>query len=556
MADDNFRSYRNRDPLARTEAERIASEAGDPLAELARLIGQTDPYAEGGRTDAYSQARLGDEAEADRNWAADEGYAEQHDHAEDRYAPPPPPPPPSASYPSYAPEQPGYENERTTDGRYFSGPAAKFNGFRDDGDRDYRSEQMPAPRSQELPAYAGAMADEEYEAHEGDSSQTYAAEDYYDEPARPRRRPGVVVAMAVFALVVVGAAGAFGYRAMFGGLALPALPPIIKAAIGPNRIMPSYANSHASNPGQPVVASAGTEHLVSREEQPVNVQSQNTLPHVVSTVPIVSGQNSAPAGAAAPATPAAPASSSPWPNPPPPSSPWPNPPAAASIPNKVSPAPPTAQTAPQSAAPAAAASTEPKRVHTVVIRTDQPGAADAAPVSPQPQRAAAPPPPPPSPRTAARPASTTPKSSAKASTRSAKSNVPLSIVPGAQGEAAVRRASAAPAVAAYARAPAAPMMVANAGPVTGMAVGSSSRSYAVQVTSRRSEAEAQAAFRQLRAKYPNQLGGREPIIRRADLGARGTYYRALVGPFAKVEEAAGMCSRLKAAGGNCLVQRN
>lgn len=80
--------------------------------------------------------------------------------------------------------------------------------------------------------------------------------------------------------------------------------------------------------------------------------------------------------------------------------------------------------------------------------------------------------------------------------------------------------------------------------------------YAVQVTSQRSEAEAQAAFRALQGQFPNQLSGREPIIRRADLGAKGTYYRALVGPFASMQEAAGMCSRLKAAGGNCLVQRN
>jgi hypothetical protein len=76
------------------------------------------------------------------------------------------------------------------------------------------------------------------------------------------------------------------------------------------------------------------------------------------------------------------------------------------------------------------------------------------------------------------------------------------------------------------------------------------------LTSQRSEADAMAAFRSLRAKFPNQLGSREPIIRRADLGAKGTYYRAMVGPFASAEAAAGMCSNLKAAGGTCLVQRN
>jgi cell division septation protein DedD len=80
--------------------------------------------------------------------------------------------------------------------------------------------------------------------------------------------------------------------------------------------------------------------------------------------------------------------------------------------------------------------------------------------------------------------------------------------------------------------------------------------YAVQVTSQRSEGEAQTAFRTLQAKYPNQLGGRSPIIRRADLGDKGTYYRALVGPFSSAEQAAGLCSGLKAAGGNCIVQRN
>ena len=80
--------------------------------------------------------------------------------------------------------------------------------------------------------------------------------------------------------------------------------------------------------------------------------------------------------------------------------------------------------------------------------------------------------------------------------------------------------------------------------------------YAVQVTSERSESRAQAAFRSLQAKYPNQLSGHQPIIRRADLGAAGIYYRALVGPFASAEKATKMCSALKAAGGDCIIQKN
>jgi hypothetical protein len=56
--------------------------------------------------------------------------------------------------------------------------------------------------------------------------------------------------------------------------------------------------------------------------------------------------------------------------------------------------------------------------------------------------------------------------------------------------------------------------------------------FAVQVASQRSQSGAQASFRKLQTKYPNQLRGHQPVIRRADLGAAGTYYRALVGPFA------------------------
>jgi hypothetical protein len=80
--------------------------------------------------------------------------------------------------------------------------------------------------------------------------------------------------------------------------------------------------------------------------------------------------------------------------------------------------------------------------------------------------------------------------------------------------------------------------------------------YAVQVTSERSESGAQAAFRALQAKYPSQLRGRQAIIRRADLGAGSVYYRALVGPFASAEKAAKLCSGLKAAGGDCIIQKN
>ena len=126
----------------------------------------------------------------------------------------------------------------------------------------------------------------------------------------------------------------------------------------------------------------------------------------------------------------------------------------------------------------------------------------------------------------------------------AASNAPLSLSPDAPTRAAPAR-TAPPtvrtaAVSATAAAPSA----------------SGGGSYAVQISSQRSEAEAQAAFRGLQGKYPGQLGGKQPLIRKVDLGAKGIYYRAMVGPFATGGEASELCSSLKAAGGQCIVQRN
>ena len=80
--------------------------------------------------------------------------------------------------------------------------------------------------------------------------------------------------------------------------------------------------------------------------------------------------------------------------------------------------------------------------------------------------------------------------------------------------------------------------------------------YSVQVASERSEGGAQAAFQALQAKDPNQLSGHQPIIRRADLGDAGSYYRALIGPFASAEKAAKVSSGLKTGGGDCIVPKN
>ena len=75
----------------------------------------------------------------------------------------------------------------------------------------------------------------------------------------------------------------------------------------------------------------------------------------------------------------------------------------------------------------------------------------------------------------------------------------------------------------------------------------------MQLSSQKTEAEAGASFRSLQAKFPNELGGRRPVIRRADLGAKGVFYRTMVGPFASGQEANEFCANYKAAGGHCVV---
>jgi cell division septation protein DedD len=80
--------------------------------------------------------------------------------------------------------------------------------------------------------------------------------------------------------------------------------------------------------------------------------------------------------------------------------------------------------------------------------------------------------------------------------------------------------------------------------------------YVVQVSTQRSEARAQASFRLMQEKYPSGFSGRSAIIKRSDLGAKGVFYRTLVGPFASAGDARQFCSSLKAAGGDCIVQKN
>jgi predicted nucleotidyltransferase len=80
--------------------------------------------------------------------------------------------------------------------------------------------------------------------------------------------------------------------------------------------------------------------------------------------------------------------------------------------------------------------------------------------------------------------------------------------------------------------------------------------YVAQIAAERSDAKAQSSFKALQSRYPHVLGNRSPLIRRVELGKKGIFYRAQIGPFDTVEQAKELCARLKSAGRHCMVQKN
>jgi hypothetical protein len=80
--------------------------------------------------------------------------------------------------------------------------------------------------------------------------------------------------------------------------------------------------------------------------------------------------------------------------------------------------------------------------------------------------------------------------------------------------------------------------------------------YVVQLSSQRSEAAAQTTSKLLQTKYAELFAGRQPFIRRSDLGERGVYYRVLIGPLPTTGEANQLCGNLKKSGADCVVQKN
>jgi hypothetical protein len=502
MAESSFRSFR-RDPPPRENEASQRDGLSDPLAELARLIGQGGGQ-DGGHQPAESYEEAAPASEFD--WASvneNDGHAANkaengyNDRSQE-----------SASWPL----DDGYENEQAAPRQNFA-PGPSFNGARGASGQNARQassgRQPPAQsRAQPFP-FMPSSPDSSYQAdHSGQQHGAYApsyaddyADDEYDDEAEPPRRGGTVVMAALLGLAVLGTAGALGYRAISGGSVIPSFPPIIKPSDGPIRVKPDQ-QAQAPNSGRADPANGTGERVVTNQEQPVDVQSGNPIPRMIKTIPVV------PNGS-------------------------PDPGVTGQSPGTVAqvPVPPPGYaepTQPFGAAPQVPTVNRP--VHAPTVRPVQQAGPSAGPAS------------------VARP-KPAPKPTVVAEAPSAAGG-PLSLVPQQEGAPAQ-----APARAVHTATNNAAAAVPPTSPVREAAAPAGGAGY-VQVSSQRSEAEAQGAYRELQTKFPQQLGSRHAVFRRADLGDKGVYYRALVGPFATAEQATAFCSSLKAAGGSCFSQRN
>lgn len=83
----------------------------------------------------------------------------------------------------------------------------------------------------------------------------------------------------------------------------------------------------------------------------------------------------------------------------------------------------------------------------------------------------------------------------------------------------------------------------------------SSNKYVVQVAARKSQADALATFADIQQKYPRLLSGYRPIIKKANLGSKGVWYRLNVGPVESRQVASSLCKSLKSAGmRSCIIR--
>jgi hypothetical protein len=212
----------------------------------------------------------------------------------------------------------------------------------------------------------------------------------------------------------------------------------------------------------------------------------------------------------------------------------------------------------------------PRKVKTMVVRPDgsvmappepaaKAAAVPAAPVAPaaaDPQLAAAAPPPaaaaPPPAAAAPPPAAAAPPPAAAAPPPAAAAPPPAAAAPQAAEAAPQEVASLqAPPPVAKPKPTAKPAAQQTAAATPAAAAPSK---YVVQVGSKKNQTDALASFADMQQKYPSLLASYRPIVQKADLGAKGIWYRLRIGPIADKTAATKLCGQLKSQGlPDCLV---
>jgi hypothetical protein len=467
----------------------------DPLAELARLIGQTDPFGPTGRQ--APPAPPPQRAAIPREQYQPQYEAPLEDEDETAASAGPPPwmqraniqrqvEPPPVEY-SEEHEQQDYPSQDYPSSvhplhRHAAQPAAHHEGYYEQADEQHDPSRYDDALYGQLESGA-----QDFQREPAYPDDPYAYQDGYEEEQEeaPKRRGGLLTVVAVLALAVLGTGAAFAYRTYVGS-ARSGEPPIIRADNAPTKIVPASTDSGKTPDRLPT--GDGTETLVPREETPVDVNAKAAGPRVVWPP---SGPSASAATSAAPQS-----------------------------------APTTNGTMPNS---------EPRKVRTLTVHGDEADASAAPTAAP----AVAPPP-------AAKPTAATRQITPSPAMRTPPApagNAPLSLSPDSAQASVPAVAEPRTRVASTT-----PTQIAPAEPAP-----AAEGRFLVSVTSQATEAEAQSSYRSMQRKYPDQLGSRTPIIKKVDKKGGGTAYRALVGPFASREEATRFCTGYSSAGGQCWV---
>ena len=99
-----------------------------------------------------------------------------------------------------------------------------------------------------------------------------------------------------------------------------------------------------------------------------------------------------------------------------------------------------------------------------------------------------------------------------------------------------------------------PKPVVAAADAAPQAAAAAASKYVVQIGSKQNQTEALATFADMQQKYPTLLANYRPMVQKADLGAKGVWYRLRIGPINDKATASKLCTQLKSQGmPDCLV---